>query len=64
VTGVVFVETIFSWPGIGSVLLNAIAGHDYPLIQAGILLVAVAFVLINLITDVILDLLNPRLRHA
>jgi peptide/nickel transport system permease protein len=64
ITGVVFVETIFSWPGIGSVLLNAIAGSDYPVIQSGILLVAVTFVLVNLITDVLLDLLNPRLRHT
>jgi peptide/nickel transport system permease protein len=63
-TGVVFVETIFSWPGIGGVLLNAIAGSDYPVIQSGILLVAVTFVVVNLITDVLLDLLNPRLRHG
>ncbi|MEV8517324.1 ABC transporter permease [Dactylosporangium sp. NPDC051484] len=64
ITGVVFVETIFSWPGLGSVLLNAIAGSDYPVIQSGILLVAVTFVVVNLITDVLLDLLNPRLRHG
>ncbi|ROO85873.1 peptide/nickel transport system permease protein [Actinocorallia herbida] len=64
ITGVVFVETIFSWPGIGSVLLNAIAGSDYPVIQSGILLVAVTFVLVNLVTDIALDLLNPRLRHG
>lgn len=63
-TGVVFVETIFSWPGIGSVLLNAIAGADYPVIQSGILVVATTFVLVNLVTDVVLDLLNPRLRHG
>jgi peptide/nickel transport system permease protein len=64
ITGVVFVETIFSWPGIGSVLLTAIAGSDYPVIQSGILLVATSFVIVNLITDVVLDLLNPRLRHG
>ncbi|MEV6930274.1 ABC transporter permease [Dactylosporangium sp. NPDC051485] len=64
ITGVVFVETIFSWPGLGSVLLNAIAGSDYPVIQSGILLVATTFVVVNLITDVLLDLLNPRLRHG
>jgi peptide/nickel transport system permease protein len=64
ITGVVFVETIFSWPGIGSVLLTAIAGSDYPVIQSGILLVAAAFVVVNLITDVLLDLLDPRLRHG
>lgn len=64
ISNVVFVEMIFSWPGVGSVLLNAIAGNDYPLIQAGILAVAVTFVVLNLLTDVALDLLNPRLRHA
>ncbi|MGW3957741.1 ABC transporter permease [Streptomyces sp. NPDC004752] len=64
ITGVVFVETIFAWPGLGSVLLNAVAGADYPVIQTGVLLVAVAFVLVNLITDILLDLLNPRLRHG
>jgi len=64
ITGAVFVEVIFSWPGIGSVLLNAIPGADYPVIQGGILLVAVTFVVINLVTDIVLDLLNPRLRHG
>jgi peptide/nickel transport system permease protein len=64
ITGVVFVETIFSWPGIGGVLLNAIAASDYPVIQSGVLLVAVTFVLVNLATDIALDLLNPRLRHG
>jgi len=64
ITGVVFVETIFSWPGIGTVLLNAIGGSDYPVIQSGILLVAATFVVVNLITDVLLDLLDPRLRHG
>lgn len=64
ITGVVFVETIFSWPGLGSVLLNAIAGSDYPVIQVGVLLVAATFVIVNLVTDIALDLLNPRLRHG
>jgi peptide/nickel transport system permease protein len=64
ITGVVFVETIFSWPGLGRVLVNAIAGSDYPVIQFGILLVAVTFVVVNLVTDIALDLLNPRLRHG
>jgi peptide/nickel transport system permease protein len=64
ITGAVFVETIFAWPGLGSVLLNAIPGADYPVIQAGILLIAVTFVVINMVTDIALDLLNPRLRHG
>lgn len=64
ITSGVFIEGIFSWPGLGSVLLSAIPGADYPVIQAGILLIAVSFVVINLITDIALDLLNPRLRHG
>jgi len=64
ITGAVFVEGIFAWPGLGSVLLSAIPGADYPVIQAGILLIAVTFVVINLVTDIALDLLNPRLRHG
>jgi len=63
ISGVVFVEIIFSWPGIGSVLMSAIGGSDFPVLQSGILLVAAAFVVVNLLTDVTLDLLNPRLRH-
>ena len=61
-SGVVFVEAVFNWPGLGSQLVNAIGGHDYPLVQGGVLLVTVTFVLVNLGTDVVQDLLNPRLR--
>jgi peptide/nickel transport system permease protein len=63
-SGVVFVEAVFGWPGIGTQLANAIQGHDYPVIQGGVILVATTFVVVNLVTDVIQDLLNPRLRGA
>ncbi|MGW0037086.1 ABC transporter permease [Gordonia sp. NPDC003376] len=61
-SGAVFVEFVFSWPGIGTELMNAISAHDFPVIQCGVLLVTIVFVLVNLVTDVIGDLLNPRLR--
>lgn len=61
-SGVVFVEFVFDWPGIGTQLTSAIQGHDYPVIQGGVILVATTFVLVNLLTDVVGDLLNPRLR--
>jgi peptide/nickel transport system permease protein len=63
-SGVVFVEAVFDWPGIGTQLANAIQGHDYPVIQGGVILVATTFVVVNLVTDIVHDLLNPRLRGA
>ncbi|MDQ8033314.1 ABC transporter permease [Bordetella genomosp. 1] len=63
-SGVVFVENVFNWPGIGTQLYNAAAGRDYPMIQAGVMLVTGCFIVVNLATDIILDLLNPRLRGA
>ncbi|MET0451544.1 MAG: ABC transporter permease [Mycobacterium sp.] len=61
-SGAVFVEFVFSWPGVGTELMNAIGAHDYPVIQGGVLLVTVIFVVTNLVTDITADLLNPRLR--
>ncbi len=59
--GVLFVEMVFSWPGIGTLLYQAITAHDIPMIQAGVLFVAFSFVLVNLITDLVVDMLNPRM---
>jgi peptide/nickel transport system permease protein len=61
-SGVILVENVFAWPGIGTQLYQAAAGRDYPMAQAGVMLVAASFIAINLLTDVVLDLLNPRLR--
>jgi peptide/nickel transport system permease protein len=61
-SGVILVENVFAWPGLGSQLYVAAAGRDYPLEQAGVMLVAACFVAANLVTDIALDLLNPRLR--
>jgi len=62
--GTVYIETVFAWPGLGSMLVNAILQRDYPLVQGGVLLVATVYVLINLATDTLYLYLDPRLRHV
>ncbi len=62
--GTVLVETIFSWPGLGQLIFQAISSRDLRLIQAAVLVIAVTFVTINLLIDVLQVLVNPRLRHA
>jgi peptide/nickel transport system permease protein len=62
--GTVYIETVFAWPGLGSMLVNAILQRDYPLVQGGVLLVATIYVLINLLTDTLYLYLDPRLRYA
>lgn len=60
--GVVITETVFSWPGIGKLTVDAIFARDYPVVQGAVLLTATMFVLINLVTDLIYTVLDPRLR--
>jgi dipeptide transport system permease protein len=62
--GAVLTETIFSWPGIGKWLIDAIARRDYPVVQAAILISAVLFIAINLLVDVLYGVLNPRIAHG
>lgn len=61
--GAVIVETVFSLPGIGRLMVTAIFSRDYPMIQGGMLLIAVAFVLVNLLTDLTYAWVNPRIRY-
>ena len=60
--GAVLTETVFAWPGIGTWLVDAIDNRNYPVLQGGILFVALVFVLVNLIVDVSYAFLNPRIR--
>jgi peptide/nickel transport system permease protein len=60
----VVIETIFAWPGIGLTLYDAIMSRDYPMVQAGIMILSIAFVLVNLLVDITYRLLNPRIRLA
>src|SRR5256714_172010 len=62
--GVVIIEQIFEWPGVGKLLLNAVYQRDYPLVQGVILVIATLFVLINLIVDILYAYLNPRIHYA
>jgi peptide/nickel transport system permease protein len=62
-TGAVITETIFAWPGVGRLLIQSISFRDYPLVQGCILLIAIAYVSMNLLTDVLYGLLDPRIRH-
>ena len=62
--GVVVIETIFSYPGMGRLLLFAIQRHDLPLIQATILIVSAAYCLANLTADLLYAFVNPKIRHG
>lgn len=59
-TGAILTETIFSWRGMGSLIVGAIDSRDYPLIQGTVVLVALAFVVINLLTDIAYMVINPK----
>ncbi len=62
--GAVYVETVFSWPGIGFMMVNAILTRDFPLVQGGVLLIAATYVTINLATDLLYACVDPRVRHV
>ena len=62
--GAVYVETVFSWPGVGLMLVNAILTRDFPLVQGAVLLVATTYVVINLLTDLLYAYLDPRIRFG
>lgn len=61
--GAVLTETIFSWPGIGRFTVQSIGERDYPVVQGTILLVAFAFVLVNLVVDLLYTVVDPRIRY-
>ena len=62
-TGTIITETIFAWPGIGRLLIQAINFRDYPLVQGCILFISVTYVAMNLITDLTYGFLDPRIRY-
>ncbi len=63
-TGAILTETIFSWPGVGKWLVEAINRRDYPVIQGGALLIGTLVMSVNIIVDLLYGLINPRIRHA
>ena len=62
--GIVVVETVFSYPGLGRLLLFAIERHDLPLIQASILIIAAVYCTANLVADVLYAYFNPKIRYG
>jgi ABC-type dipeptide/oligopeptide/nickel transport system permease component len=61
--GAILTETVFSWPGLGSMMVRAIQARDYPLVQGGVLLIATTFVLVNLLVDMLYAVFDPRIRY-
>ncbi|MDR1060589.1 MAG: ABC transporter permease [Clostridiales bacterium] len=64
VAGAVLTETVFSWPGVGTYMVNGINNYDYPVVQASALILAASFVLANLLTDILYGYLDPKIRKA
>jgi ABC-type dipeptide/oligopeptide/nickel transport system permease component len=61
-SGAVIVETVFAWPGIGRYLIDGVNGRDFPVVQATVLLISISFVIANLMTDLMLVYIDPRIR--
>ena len=62
--GSVFVEKIFNWPGVGALVVDSVSNQDYSVVQSFVLLSACAYVVVNLIVDVLSGILDPRVRKA
>lgn len=62
IAGSVIVENVFSWPGMGRLIVSSINGRDYPMIQAYIVIMAVVYILINLVADIVCAAINPKIR--
>ena len=61
--GTVIIETIFLWPGLSTILINAVQHRDYPQVQGTVFLIAAAFILITLLVDIVNAYLDPRIRY-
>ena len=62
--GAILTETIFSWPGIGKWMVDSVFKRDYPVVQGGLILIALIIMTVNLLVDVLYGLINPRIRHG
>ena len=63
-SGIVIVEVVFSWPGLGRLALNAVEERDYPLLQGAVFVVAVMVTIVNLLVDLLYFLLDPRIEYV
>jgi ABC-type dipeptide/oligopeptide/nickel transport system permease component len=61
--GAIITETIFSWPGLGTLMVKAIQTRDYPVVQGCVLVIALSYVLVNLLTDLLYGVIDPRIRY-
>ena len=61
--GAVLTETVFAWPGVGTLMVQGILARDFPLVQGCVLVIALTFVLINLGVDLLYGFLDPRIRY-
>jgi ABC-type dipeptide/oligopeptide/nickel transport system permease component len=62
--GAVLTESVFAWPGVGRLLVDSIGSRDYPVVQGVVLLLSVAFIVINLLTDLAYAYVDPRIRYG
>jgi len=62
--GAIVVESVFTWPGLGTLMLTSIGNRDYVIVQAGLLLLVMVFIVVNLLTDILYGLFDPRIRLA
>lgn len=62
--GAVITETIFSWPGVGRLIIFSIGARDYPVVQAAVFVIALTYIIVNLVVDVLYVYLNPRVRYT
>jgi len=62
--GTVLVEQVFSWPGLSSLLIEAVVARDYPIVQGVVIVLSVTFILINLLVDILYGYLDPRVRTS
>ncbi|MCB1810787.1 MAG: ABC transporter permease subunit, partial [Candidatus Competibacteraceae bacterium] len=64
INGAVIVETVFGWPGVGKLMIDAVIQRDFAIIQAAVLVTAVAIFILNIVIDLLYGLLDPRVRHT
>jgi peptide/nickel transport system permease protein len=61
--GAVIVETVFSWPGLGNLMVESIVSRDYPVIQSGVLMISIFLISLNFVVDLIFGVIDPRIRY-
>lgn len=62
-SGAVLTETVFAWPGVGRLMVDSISARDYPVVQGAVLVLALAFVVVNLVVDLLYGVVNPRIQY-